>query len=337
MYVSDLINDFLEHVEVEKGRSRKTVENYSLYLARFLEIASAELPEGRDLRPSDIDNEMLRKYRLKLNRLGDTKNTTTSHSPSTDTDQNLPTRTSTTTTGQNLSALTQAYHLIALRGFLRYLARRGIDSLDPSLVDLPRAVRKQVTFLHYDEVEQLLDVIPTDTETGLRDRAIIELLFSGGLRVSELVSLNKDSINLEKREFMVRGKGSKDRPIFISKAAADRVKEYLDARHDSLPALFLNNSKNLQAVDTSGNFRRLTARSVQRIIEKYAKAAGITKHVTPHTLRHSFATDLLMNGADIRAVQSLLGHSNISTTQIYTHVTDAHLRDVHEKFHSETK
>ena len=317
MYVADLINDFLEHVEVEKGRSKKTVENYGLYLARFLELASEELPDGRDLKPSDIDSEMLRKYRLKLNRLGDEAGRTGN--------------------GQNLSALTQAYHLIALRGFLRYLARRGIDSLDPSLVDLPKAVRKQVTFLHYDEVEQLLDVIPTDNETGLRDRAIIELLFSGGLRVSELVGLNRDSINLERREFMVRGKGSKDRPIFISKAAADRVKEYLDARHDSLPALFLNNSRNLQAVDTSGNFRRLTARSVQRMIEKYSKMAGITKHVTPHTLRHSFATDLLMNGADIRAVQGLLGHSNIATTQIYTHVTDARLREVHEKFHSETK
>jgi len=171
----------------------------------------------------------------------------------------------------------------------------------------------------------------------LRDRAIIELLYSGGLRVSELVGLNRDSINLERREFMVRGKGSKDRPIFISRAAADRVQDYLDARTDSLPALFLNNSRNLQTVDTSGNYRRMTVRSVERIVEKYARLAGITKHVSPHTLRHSFATDLLMNGADIRSVQSMLGHADISTTQIYTHVTDAHLREIHEKFHSETK
>ncbi|MBQ2637645.1 tyrosine-type recombinase/integrase, partial [Candidatus Saccharibacteria bacterium] len=177
--------------------------------------------------------------------------------------------------------------------------------------------------------------IEDEGESNLRDKAIIELLFSGGLRVSELINLNRDSINLERREFIVRGKGSKDRPIFISKVAAERVRDYLSTRHDSLPALFLNNSKHLQAVDNSGNYRRLTARSVQRIIEKRAKAAGITKHVTPHTLRHSFATDLLMNGADIRSVQAMLGHSNISTTQIYTHVTDFHLKEVHEKFHSE--
>ena len=183
----------------------------------------------------------------------------------------------------------------------------------------------------------MLDQIDLSTESGLRDRAIIELLYSGGLRVSELVGLNRDSINLERREFMVRGKGSKDRPIFISQSAADRVQDYLDARTDSLPALFLNNSRNTQAVDTSGNYRRMTARSVERIVEKYARLAGITKHVSPHTLRHSFATDLLMNGADLRSVQSMLGHADISTTQIYTHVTDAHLREVHEKFHSETK
>ena len=197
-------------------------------------------------------------------------------------------------------------------------------------------VRKQVTFLHYDEVGRLLEEIDLGTETGLRDRAIIELLFSGGLRVSELVKLNRDSVNLERREFIVRGKGNKDRPIFISKAAAERLQDYLDARTDSLVPLFLNNSRNLQAVDTSGDFRRLTTRSVERIVQKYARAAGITKHVSPHTLRHSFATDLLMNGADLRSVQAMLGHSDISTTQIYTHVTDAHLRDVHERFHSET-
>lgn len=311
MYVSDLINDFLEYVEIERGRSRHTVDNYGLYLARFLELASEDLPEGRELKPGDITPEVLRKYRLRLNRY---KN-----------DNNI-----------GLSALTQAYHLIALRGFLRYLARRGIDSLDPSLVDLPKAAKKQVTFLHFDEVERLLNSIPLDTESGLRDRAIIELLFSGGLRVSELCSLNRDQVNLERREFVVRGKGSKDRPIFISASAAERVKDYLDARHDQLPALFLNNSKNLQAATTSGDYRRLTPRSIERIVEKYTRAAGITKHVTPHTLRHSFATDLLMNGADIRAVQSLLGHANIATTQIYTHVTDQHLREVHSKFHSET-
>ena len=312
MDLYELVEDFLEHLEIEAGRSKKTIENYRLYLERFL-VLSEEIAKKDVLKPSDINRELLRKYRLKLNRYGSDSG------------------------GDDLKAITQAYHLIALRGFLKYLARREIKSLDPSLVDLPKVTRKQVTFLHYDEVEDMLAQIDTSTESGLRDRAIIELLYSGGLRVSELVGLNRDSINLERREFMVRGKGSKDRPIFISKSARDKVQDYLDARTDSLPALFLNNSRNTQTVDTSGNYRRITARSVERIVEKYARLAGITKHVSPHTLRHSFATDLLMNGADLRSVQSMLGHADISTTQIYTHVTDAHLREIHEKFHSETK
>lgn len=312
MDISELIEDFLEHLEIEAGRSKKTVENYRLYLERFLMITQ-EILQKEMVKPSDITREVLRKYRLKLNRYGSENGEA------------------------DLKTITQAYHLIALRGFLKYLARREIKSLDPSLIDLPKAARKQVTFLHFDEVEDMLNEIDLSTESGLRDRAIIELLYSGGLRVSELVGLNRDSINLERREFMVRGKGSKDRPIFISKSAAERVRDYLDARTDSLPALFLNNSRNTQAVDRSGNYRRITARSVERIVEKYARFAGITKHVSPHTLRHSFATDLLMNGADLRSVQSMLGHADISTTQIYTHVTDKHLKEVHEKFHSDTK
>lgn len=312
MDMYDLINDFLEHLEVEAGRSKKTVDNYRLYLERFAEI-TLEVSGKDELRPQDITKELLRKYRLKLNRYGSENGE------------------------EDLKVITQTYHLIALRGFLKYLARRDIKSLDPSLVELPHVHREQVTFLHYDEVEEMLNQIDTSSESGLRDRAIIELLYSGGLRVSELVKLNRDSINLERREFMVRGKGSKDRPIFISEACADWVQEYLDARTDSLPALFLNNSRHTQVVDTSGDYRRMTARSVERIVEKYARLAGITKHVSPHTLRHSFATDLLMNGADIRSVQSMLGHADISTTQIYTHVTDPHLKEVHERFHSETK
>ena len=311
LYVSELIGDFVESLEVEKGRSKRTAENYERYLVRFLDLAGEITGKNDELEPKDLTQEVLRKFRLKLNRIEDRK-------------------------GEGLETITQAYHLSALRGFLKYLAQRGIKSLDPSLVELPHVVRKQVTFLHYDEVGRLLEEIDLGTETGLRDRAIIELLFSGGLRVSELVKLNRDSVNLERREFIVRGKGNKDRPIFISKAAAERLQDYLDARTDSLVPLFLNNSRNLQAVDTSGDFRRLTTRSVERIVQKYARAAGITKHVSPHTLRHSFATDLLMNGADLRSVQAMLGHSDISTTQIYTHVTDAHLRDVHERFHSET-
>lgn len=310
MYISELIEDFLEHLEVEAGRSKKTIENYGLYLSRLTEIGAEIL--DRDLKPEDITPEFLRKYRLKLNRY--TSNNT----------------------DENLSAITQSYHLIALRGFLKYLARRSIKSLDPSLVDLPHIHRQQVSFLHFDEVEDILNQIDLSTENGLRDRAIIELLFSSGLRVSELVNLNRDSVNLERREFVVRGKGQKDRPIFVSESAAKHLKDYLSARTDSLPALFLNNSKNQQKVDTSGNFRRLTARSIERIVEKYARQAGIIKHVSPHTLRHSFATDLLMNGADLRSVQSLLGHADVSTTQIYTHITDQHLKEVHQKFHSDT-
>lgn len=310
-YVSDLIQEFLQHVEIEMGRSINTVRNYELYLNRFYELASEGL--DREMLPSDITEEVLRKYRLRLNRY--------------ETDEN----------GHRLTTVTQGYYLIALRGFLKYLARRGINSLDPALVDLPKTHRPQVTFLHLDEIQAMLEQIDLDTETGLRDRAIIELLFSGGLRVSELCKLNRSDINLSRREFVVRGKGSKDRPIFIDDSAAVRIADYLAVRHDSLPALFLNYSRNSGVANTSGDYRRLTPRSIQRIIEKYTRAAGITKHVTPHTLRHSFATDLLMNGADLRSVQSLLGHSNISTTQIYTHITDTHLKDVHKKFHSETE
>ena len=313
MDISELVADFLESLEIEKGRSTKTVENYGLYLARFIDLITEDFEWQEMIKPSDITPEVLRRFRLKLNRFSDNQNK------------------------ERLSALTQSYHLIALRGFFKYLAKRGIKSLDPSLIDLPRAAKKQVTFLHFDEIERLLAEIPLDTESGLRDRAIIELLFSGGLRVSELCSLNRDSINLERREFMVRGKGKKDRPIFIDKSTAECIEDYLNMRTDTLPALFLNNSANQQIPSTSGDFRRLTPRSIERIVQKYTRLAGITKHVTPHTMRHSFATDLLMNGADIRSVQSLLGHANISTTQIYTHITDPHLKEVHEKFHSESE
>jgi Site-specific recombinase XerD len=303
-YVSEYILDFIEHLEVEGGRMPKTAENYEFYLNRFVEFAG-------DITPDQITTELIRKYRLWLNRYK-------------------------SATGDELAMITQSYHLIALRGFLKYFSKRDIPSLSPDKIELPKTHRKQVTFLHYDEVQRLLEQVDTNSESGLRDRAILELLFSSGLRVSEVVNLNKDHINTKRREFMVRGKGQKDRPVFISQAAADWVEKYLDERQDTLAPLFISYSKNVEA-DTSGDFRRLTARSIQRMVTKYARLAGITKHVSPHTMRHSFATDLLMNGADIRSVQNMLGHSNISTTQVYTHVTDAHLKDVYEKFHSESK
>lgn len=303
-FVSDYILDFIEHLEVEGGRMPKTAENYEFYLNRFVEFAG-------DITPDHITGELLRKYRLWLNRLKNDR-------------------------GEELAMITQAYHLIALRGLLKYFAKRDIPSLSPDKIELPKIHRKQVTFLHYDEVVRLLEEIDTNTESGLRDRAIIELLFSSGLRVSELVNLNRDHVNTKRREFMVRGKGQKDRPVFISQAAADWVEQYLAERQDTLAPLFISYSKNVEA-NTSGDFRRLTSRSIQRMVNKYARLAGITKHVSPHTMRHSFATDLLMNGADLRSVQNMLGHSNIATTQIYTHVTDAHLKDVYEKFHSESR
>lgn len=303
MYMSELILDYIEHLEVEGGRSAHTAENYTLYLERFIEFTD-------DITVDKITSEVIRKYRLWLNRY---KNNN----------------------GDELSIITQSYHLIALRGFLSYLSRRDIVSLSPGKIELPKVSRRQVTFLHYDEVEQILEKIDTSTDTGLRDRAIIELLFSSGLRISELVNLNRDHINTVRREFMVRGKGQKDRPVFISESASLHVENYLQIRTDTLPPLFLSYSRNIEPT-MSGDYRRLGARSIQRVINKYTKLAGITKHVSPHTMRHSFATDLLMNGADIRSVQAMLGHSSISTTQVYTHVTDQHLREVHEKFHSET-
>jgi integrase/recombinase XerD len=304
MYVSELLLDYIEHLEVEGGRSAKTAENYTLYLERFVEFTN-------NITVDKITSEVVRKYRLWLNRYKNGND-------------------------DDLATITQSYHLIALRGFLTYLSKRDIPSLSPEKIELPKVSRKQVTFLHYDEVARMLSIIPLDSEKGLRDRAIIELLFSSGLRVSELVNLNRDHVNTRRREFMVRGKGQKDRPVFIGEAAALRVEDYVSARFDNLPPLFLSYSRH-NVSSNSGDYRRLTSRSIQRIINTYARLAGITKHVSPHTMRHSFATDLLMNGADLRSVQSMLGHSNISTTQVYTHVTDEHLREVYEKFHSDTE
>jgi site-specific recombinase XerD len=292
--------DFLEYLEIEQNRSQKTISNYDHYLTRLLDFAG-------DIQVSEIDSELIRKWRLWLNRLG-------------------------TNVSDELQKTTQNYHLIALRSFLKYCAKRDIPALPADKIELAKTVRKQVTFLNEDELERMFSQPDINTLPGRRDRAILELLFSSGLRVSELVGLDCDHINLKRREFMVRGKGQKDRPIFISSEAANWIEQYLKERRDTAKPLFVRYS-GTKKVDLTGNFHRLTARSVQRLVARYALLAGITKHVSPHTLRHSFATDLLMNGADLRSVQAMLGHSNISTTQIYTHVTDPHLKSIHERFH----
>lgn len=293
--------DFLEYLEIEQNRSQKTIRNYDHYLTRLLDFAG-------DIKVSDIDAELVRKWRLWLNRLG-------------------------TNTSDELQKSTQNYHLIALRSFLKYCARRDIPALTADKIELARTARPKVTFLTLEELERMFAQPDVSSLGGLRDRAILELLFSSGLRVSELVGLDIDHINLKRREFMVRGKGQKDRPIFISEDAANWIQKYLDRRVDTTRPLFIRYSGQ-RKVDTSGNFHRLTARSVQRLVARHALSAGITKHVSPHTMRHSFATDLLMNGSDLRSVQAMLGHANIATTQIYTHVTDPHLKSVYERFHA---
>ena len=294
------VGEYLEYLEIERGRSQRTIRNYHHYLRRLSDFAG-------DIKLEDIDPDTIRKWRLWLNRLASDR-------------------------GDDLSKQTQNYHLIALRNFLKYCGKRGFEVMAPDKIELAKVSRKQVTFLTQEEVERIISAPNIEEISGLRDKALLELLFSSGLRVSELVGLNIEHINLKRREFTVRGKGQKDRPIFISGSAAEALEKYLEKRADTLQPLFISISANHTAT-TDGNYKRLTARSVQRIVQKCALQAGITKHVSPHTMRHSFATDLLMNGADIRSVQTLLGHSNISTTQIYTHITDPHLKSVHEKFH----
>jgi site-specific recombinase XerD len=304
MDYEEAVARFLEYLELEQNRSMKTIQNYSHYLTRLSDFAG-------DIKLKDIDSELVRKWRMWLNRLP-------------------------TSTNDELSKITQNYHLIALRSFLRFCAKQDWETLQPDKIELARTKRPQVTFLTPEELASLTKQPDTSKLNGLRDRAILELLFSSGLRVSELVGLDRDHINLKRREFMVRGKGQKDRPVFISDEAATWIEKYLAMRTDNTKPLFIRYSGS-KKIDNSGNFTRLTARSVQRMVGRYALLAGITKHVSPHTLRHSFATDLLMNGADLRSVQAMLGHSNIATTQIYTHVTDPHLKAVHEKFHNSKK
>lgn len=300
MKLDQAVDEYLDYLAIERGRSKRTIINYRHYLTRLSDYAG-------DISVSDITPELIRKWRLWLHELGSDRS-------------------------DELSKATQNYHLIALRNLLKYCHKRNIPSLAPDQIELAKTSKKQVTFLNKDELESLFRQPNVLEIGGLRDRAILELLFSSGLRVSELTNLDIAHINLDRREFMVRGKGQKDRPIFVSQQAADWLKLYLEKRTDNLPALFISYGGRAIA-NTSGNYRRLTPRSIQRMVAHYSLLAGITRHVSPHVLRHSFATDLLMNGADIRSVQAMLGHSNIATTQIYTHVTDPHLKSIHEKFH----
>lgn len=308
MNLKELKGQFLEYLEIEKNRSPKTVENYNHYLVRFLNFA-------RVPNPGDLTEDIIRKFRLHLNRLS----------------EDGPGRAS-----RQLKKVTQNYHIIALRTFLRYMAKRDIKTVSAEKVELGKQEEREVTFLEKNELERMLAASKGTSISDLRDRAILETLFSTGLRVSELCSLNQDDINLERGEFSVRGKGSKLRLVFLSEGAKTAIKNYSAKRHDVDPALFIRIPKN-ESFEKFENLR-LTPRSIQRIIKKYALAGGLVgKKVSPHSLRHSFATDLLRNGADIRSVQALLGHSSVTTTQIYTHVTDKQLREVHEKYHDKNK
>jgi len=299
------LKEFLEYLEIEKNRSDKTLRNYAFYLQRFLNWL------GKNKNPSNITAEKVRKYRLWLNRLTDVH-------------------------GDPLKKNTQNYHLIALRSFLKYLAKRDIRTLSPEKIELPKAESRSLKFLNNEQMDRLLAQPAISKISGLRDKAILELLFSTGLRVSELVKLNRDKIDFKRREFGVIGKGGRARVVFLSEKAVKWLKRYFDAREDNFNPLFI---RLLGKTDETNNGEkmRLSVRSIQRIVKKYVKKAKIPVNASVHTLRHSFATDLLSHGADLRSVQDLLGHKNIVTTQIYTHVTNAQLKQVHEKFHSGNK
>lgn len=298
--IPHMLHRFLEYVEIERGRSPKTVETYARVLRQFFAWGNIQMID-------DITLETLRKYRIFLNR-------------------------KTNTRGEELRKSTQNHHVIVLRVFLRYLAKNGYTSISPDMIETAKVPERQVEFLNREELERLFVACAGMGENTLRNRAIIEVLFSTGLRVSELVGLNRESFSGATKELSVRGKGGKVRPIFISDRAREALDRYLAARKDIDPALFIASKKGFAATSSLSD-RRISTRTVERIVSQLATKAGILKSVHPHTLRHSFATDLLKNGADIRSVQALLGHASITTTQIYTHVTDQGLRDIHRRFH----
>lgn len=298
--IDKLKREFLEYLEIEKGRAIRTVENYEHYLTVFFEF-------GKIKSPDDITDTSVREFRLWLNRQTTGNNRQT---------------------GETVSKKTQNYYMIALRVFLKYLTKRGIKSMPRDQIELAKTPERTLDLISPEELERLLASPSGASLKDLRDKAILELLFSTGLRVSELCSLTND-FDFKRDELSIRGKGGKVRVVFISDEAKAAVKKYLDARKDMNDALFIQIGD-----ETKKDIKPLTRRSIERIVKQHATKAGITKKVTPHVIRHSFATDLLNNGADIRSVQVMLGHSNISTTQIYTHVTDKQLREIHKKFHN---
>ena len=306
MRLTDLKREFLEYLEIEKGRSIHTVSNYDRYLTRFLTYAKTD-------DPGKLSEGMVREFRLWLNRQPGTKVGRTT---------------------ETLKRKTQNYYLIALRAFLKYLRKKGIESLNPERIELAKVPDRSLDLISAQELTRLMEAPDPSTIRGLRDRAILELLFSTGLRVSELCALSQEDVDLSREEFSVRGKGDKVRVVFLSDTAKEAIKAYLKERKDFDDAMFIQYGTLMKKEEVKNRELRLTPRSVQRIIKRYATIAGITRKVTPHVIRHSFATDLLSNGADLRSVQALLGHANIATTQVYTHVTDKHLRDIHKKFHS---
>lgn len=303
-----LVDQYLEYLEIEKNCSKLTIRDYRHYLETFVKWHQSTQGEKTI---SDLKLDIIRKYRVYL------ANFTDQH-------------------GQTRKKVTQNYYVIALRSFLRYLIKNDINTLEPSKIDLPKTESRSLKFLEREQVDRLISMADTSKIDGIRDRAILELLFSTGLRVSELVKLNRDQINFERREFGVIGKGGRARVVFVSDRAIEWVNRYISERKDPYKPLFIRYSGPEIELD-NGEKMRLTPRSVERLVKKYVRMARLPVDATVHTLRHSFATDLLTNGADLRSVQEMLGHKNIATTQIYTHITNKQLREVHEAFHSGNK
>jgi site-specific recombinase XerD len=305
------ITRYLEYLEIEKGRSPHTVRNYDMYLRTFLGFCQKQLA-GQKPTAGQITLPLVQKYRVWLNRR-------------------------TTMAGDPLKASTNNYYVIALRSFLKYLHKNDIQTLAPEKIELARQVRPQVAVLNTEKLATMLRSPDLETPEGRRDRAVMEVLFSTGLRVAELIRLDRNKVNTERGEFVIRGKGNKDRLVFLSPEAARHLRNYLTRREDSFSPVFLNHHELPDPADIHGEKLRLTARTIQRIIRRHARRAGIVEKVTPHTFRHTFATDLLSNGADLRSVQEMLGHASIQTTQVYTHVSNPRLREVHARFHGRSK